>query len=94
MCAVAEMYSVTSGMPMPMVCNARPFLPAEIIKINREYLAFRQAHMQTGFAAADFSRIRNAELARFTVDRLMLILNSLGAWIDVQNPRPPGTGSI
>ena len=62
--------------------------------LNREYLAVHQAHMQTGFAAADFSRIRNAELARFTVDRLMLILNSLGAWIDVQNPRPPGTGSI
>jgi predicted XRE-type DNA-binding protein len=63
----------------------KAILAAEIIKtLDRERLTVRQAHMQTGFAAADFSRIRNAELARFTVDRLMSILNNLGARIDVQ----------
>jgi hypothetical protein len=30
-------------------------------------------------AAADFSRIRNADLGRFTLDRLVSIINRLGA---------------
>lgn len=63
----------------------KAILATEIIKaLDRERLTVRQAHTQTGFAAADFSRIRNAELARFTVDRLMAILNSLGARIEVK----------
>lgn len=37
-----------------------------------------------GIAAADFSRIRNADLARFTLDRLVVILNRLGARVEVQ----------
>ncbi len=39
---------------------------------------------RTGIAAADFSRIRNAKVGRFTVDRLMAILNRLGARVDVE----------
>ena len=46
-------------------------------------LSVRKAHAQTGFAAADFSRIRKADLGRFTVDRLMTILNSLGSRVEV-----------
>ncbi|MGA3100179.1 MAG: XRE family transcriptional regulator, partial [Bryobacteraceae bacterium] len=34
--------------------------------------------------AADFSRIRNAELGRFTVDRLMSIVNRLGSRVEVK----------
>lgn len=33
--------------------------------------------------AADFSRIRTADLARFTSDRLMMILNKLGSRLEV-----------
>jgi len=45
---------------------------AEIIKsLDRDELTVRAAHARTGIAAADFSRIRNADLARFTVDRLV-----------------------
>jgi hypothetical protein len=44
----------------------------------------RAAHSRTGFAAADFSRIRNADLARFTADRLMSILNLLGSRVQVK----------
>jgi len=36
------------------------------------------------FAAADFSRIRNADLSRFTADRLMSILNRLGSRVEVK----------
>ena len=42
------------------------------------------AHARTGIAAADFSRIRNADLGRFTLDRLMSTLNRLGTRIEVK----------
>ncbi|HYK64576.1 MAG TPA: XRE family transcriptional regulator, partial [Patescibacteria group bacterium] len=35
-------------------------------------------------AAADFSRIRNADLRRFTVDRLISIINRLGSRVEVR----------
>ena len=44
----------------------------------------RQAHARTGIAAADFSRIRNANLGRFTLDRLFGILNRLGSRVEVK----------
>ncbi len=63
----------------------KSLLAAEIIKaLDREKLTVRAAHSQTGFAAADFSRIRNADLARFTADRLMSILNRLGSRVEVK----------
>jgi predicted XRE-type DNA-binding protein len=59
-------------------------LAAEIIKLlDSESLTVRAAHTKTGIAAADFSRIRNADLARFTVDRLIGVVNRLGAGIDI-----------
>jgi predicted XRE-type DNA-binding protein len=68
-------------------------LAAEIIKaLDREGLSVRAAHARTGFAAADFSRIRNANLGRFTVDRLMAIINRLGARVEVNiRVRPAAT---
>lgn len=63
----------------------KALLAAEIIKtLDREGLSVRQAHARTGIAAADFSRIRNAELGRFTLDRLVGILNRLGARVEVK----------
>jgi predicted XRE-type DNA-binding protein len=63
----------------------KAILAAEIIKtLDREHLTVRAAHTRTGIAAADFSRIRNANLARFTVDRLMSILNRLGSRIEIK----------
>ncbi|MGH9625656.1 MAG: XRE family transcriptional regulator, partial [Bryobacteraceae bacterium] len=60
-------------------------LAAEIMKaLDREDLTVRAAHARTGFAAADFSRIRNADLTRFTADRLMSILNRLGSRVEVK----------
>jgi predicted XRE-type DNA-binding protein len=63
----------------------KAILAAEIIKtLDRDGLSVRAAHDRTGIAAADFSRIRNADLGRFTLDRLMSILNRLGARIEVK----------
>ena len=63
----------------------KSILAAEIIKaLDREQLTVRAAHARTGIAAADFSRIRNADLDRFTVDRLMSIINRLGSRVEVK----------
>ncbi len=63
----------------------KALLAAEIIRtLDREGLSVRAAHSRTGIAAADFSRIRNAELGRFTVDRLMAIINRLGSRVEVK----------
>jgi len=63
----------------------KAILAAEIIKmLDRKELSVRAAHAQTGIAAADFSRIRNADLGRFSVDRLMSIINRLGSRIEVE----------
>ncbi len=67
------------------VHQLKAILAAEIIKtLDRESLTVRAAHTRTGIAAADFSRIRNADLGRFTVDRLLSIVNRLGMRIEVR----------
>ena len=63
----------------------KAILAAEIIKaLDRERLTVRAAHARTGIAAADFSRMRNADLGRFTVDRLMTVINRLGSRVEVK----------
>lgn len=67
------------------VDQMKAVLAAEIIKmLDREKLSVRAAHSRTGIAAADFSRIRNADLGRFTVDRLMSVINRLGSRVEVK----------
>jgi hypothetical protein len=73
------------GYRNPDVEQLKAILAAEIIKtLDRQRLTVRAAQDDTGFAAADFSRIRNADLNRFTVDRLMSILCGLGARIEIK----------
>jgi predicted XRE-type DNA-binding protein len=63
----------------------KALLAAEIIKtLDRDRLSVRHAHARTGIAAADFSRIRNADLGRFTLDRLVGILNRLGSRVELK----------
>jgi predicted XRE-type DNA-binding protein len=51
---------------------------AEIIGIlDHRQWSVRQTAKETGFQAADFSRVRNADLKRFTLDRLARMLESL-----------------
>jgi predicted XRE-type DNA-binding protein len=69
----------------PDVEQLKAVLAAEIIKmLDREGLTVRAAHVRTGIAAADFSRIRNAALGRFTLDRLLSIINRLGSRVEVK----------
>ena len=63
----------------------KAMLATEIIKaLDHEHLTVRAAHTRTGIAAADFSRIRNADLRRFTADRLITVLNRLGSRVEVK----------
>lgn len=62
----------------------KALLAARIIGcLDRRGLTVRAAAEETGIAAADFSRIRRAKLDRFTIDRLMAILNRLGQRVEV-----------
>ena len=45
--------------------------------LDERGLSVRKAASVTGFAAADFSRVRNADLGRFTLDRLMRMIGTL-----------------
>jgi predicted XRE-type DNA-binding protein len=76
----------------------RALLAARIIGVlDDRKLTVRAAHELTGIAAADFSRIRNANLGRFTIDRLMSILSSLGQQVEVTvkvHPRRGERGAI
>jgi predicted XRE-type DNA-binding protein len=63
----------------------KALLAAAIVKaLDEQELSVRNAGAVTGIAAADFSRIRTADLGRFTVDRLITIINRLGSRVDVK----------
>lgn len=80
------------GLPNPDLEQLRAILAARIVRVlDEEGLTVRRAEERTGFAAADFSRVRRAKLGRFTVDRLMAMLDRLGQEVEVSvtvHPRP------
>ncbi len=72
------------NMPDADVRQLKAILAAEIIKtLDKKELSVRKAQRLTGVPAADFSRIRTADLERFSSDRLMTILNKLGSRVEV-----------
>ena len=72
------------NMPDADVRQLKAILAAEIIKtLDKKELSVRKAQRLTGVPAADFSRIRTADLERFSSDRLMMILNKLGSRVEV-----------
>ena len=73
------------GDPNADLEQARAILAAKIIGVlDDRKLSVRNAEKLTGVAAAEFSRIRNAKLERFTIDRMISILGKLGQEVDVQ----------
>ena len=66
------------GDPDTDLKQAKAILAARIIAVlDKRGLSVRKAAELTRFAAADFSRICNADLGRFTLDRLMKMLAAL-----------------
>ena len=71
--------------PDARIRQFRAILAAEIVKtLDAERLTVRDAEARTGIAAADFSRIRQVKLDRFTIDRLMRILDRLNCDVRVK----------
>jgi predicted XRE-type DNA-binding protein len=72
------------GQPDAELLQLKALLAAQVIKALDEMgLTVRKAESLTGTAAADFSRLRSADLGRFTVDRLMTILRKLDCEVNV-----------
>jgi predicted XRE-type DNA-binding protein len=79
--------------PDASIRQFRAILAAEIVKaLDAERLTVRDAEARTGIAAADFSRIRQAKLDRFTIDRLMRILDRLNQDVRVKISVAPRMG--
>jgi predicted XRE-type DNA-binding protein len=82
-------------LPNPDLEQLRSLLAAEIIKtLDRRKLSVREAEKLTGVAYADFSRIRNVKLDRFTVDKLMTILGKLDQDVKVRLDVRPRVGAV
>jgi predicted XRE-type DNA-binding protein len=72
------------NLPNPELEQLRSILAARIIRVLDDAgMSVRKAQEVTGTAAADFSRIRRANLDRFTVDRLMGILHRLDQEVEI-----------
>ena len=72
------------GLPNADVEQMKAILAAQIvISLDARKLTVRAAHELTGIAAADFSRIRRVKLDRFTIDRLVAVLNKLDRRVNV-----------
>src|ERR1700688_2624319 len=72
------------GDPNADLEQARAVLAAKIINVlDDRKLGVRAAEKLTGVAASEFSRIRNAKLGRFTLDRMITILGKLDQTIRV-----------
>jgi len=72
------------GVPDADVRQLKAILATEIIKtLDKKGLSVRKAQSLTGIDAGDFSRIRNADFRRMSVERLMTIIKRLGSRVDV-----------
>jgi predicted XRE-type DNA-binding protein len=72
------------GRPNADLEQARAIVAARIVKIlDGHKLSTREAAKLTGIGHSEFSRIRNARLTRFTLDRLILILGRMDGTVQV-----------
>jgi predicted XRE-type DNA-binding protein len=72
------------GRPNADLDQARAITAAKIIRIiDERKLSTRDAEKLTGVSYSEFSRIRNTQLGRFTLDRMIAILGKLDKDIEV-----------
>jgi predicted XRE-type DNA-binding protein len=81
------------GRPDADILQTKAILAAQIIRIlDERQLSTRQAEALTGVNHSEFARIRNAKLTRFTIDRLMTVINKLDHAVDMKvTVTPRGT---
>ena len=72
------------GHPNAGLEQARAIIAAKIIStLDNRKLSTREAEKVTGVSHSEFSKIRNAHLRRFTLDRMITILSKLEVGIEV-----------
>ena len=82
------------GRPNADLEQARAILAARIVKaLDKHNLSARAAEKLTGVAHTDLSRIRNAKLERFTLDRMITILGKLDRDVEVSISVAPRTAA-
>jgi len=75
--------------------QARAILAAEIIRaLNARGLSTREAERLTGVGHSEFSRIRNAKISRFSIDRMIAILGKLDEDVEVTISFQPRCSTI
>lgn len=81
------------GRPNAGLEQARAIVAAKIIGIlDDRQLSTRDAEKLTGISHSEFSRIRNTQLRRFTLDRMITIIGKLDEEVEVDvtfRPRQP-----
>ena len=64
--------------------QARAILATRIIRaLDERGLSTREAEKLTGVSHSEFSRLRNARLGRFTLDRMIAILGKLDKDVEI-----------
>jgi predicted XRE-type DNA-binding protein len=72
------------GRPNAGLEQARAVAAAKIIHVlDKRKLSARAAEKLTGVSYSEFSRIRNTQLGRFTLDRMIAILGKLDEDVEV-----------
>ncbi len=75
--------------------QARAILASKIIRtLDERSLSTREAERLTGVSHSEFSRIRNAKLGRFSLDRMITILGKLDEDIEVSITFRPRSHSM
>jgi predicted XRE-type DNA-binding protein len=73
------------GLPDADALLLKADMSAEIIRIlHRRKLSQRKAAEITGLAQPDISRLKNADLRGFTIDRLVTVLNRLNHSVELK----------
>jgi predicted XRE-type DNA-binding protein len=79
------------GCPSPEVLQLKAMLATAVISaMDRDSLTAREAQRLTGIDAADFSRIRNADFRRLSIERLLTINTRLGSRVEFNVKVKPG----
>lgn len=74
-----------SGDPDAETKRLKAKLAADIVTtLNARKLSVREAGKIAGMDGADIQRIRNADLSRFTIDRLVRVAFRLGRRVDIK----------
>jgi predicted XRE-type DNA-binding protein len=86
------------GRPDAGLEQVRALVAAKIIGVlDQRKLSIRDAEKLTGVSHSEFSRIRNTQLRRFTLDRMIAILGKLDEDVEVKltfSPRGRGAHEV